>query len=108
MASPNITIVTPYARTELHDAHVFFCRDVVQRNLPASTTFDGEWLVTENIELIAEALFESKLEDGPLGADLIPELAAGARVDAYVAQAAIVPDCLMPNLLHLPRNPLAA
>jgi hypothetical protein len=98
----------PYARTELHDARVFFCRDVVQGNLPESTTFDGEWLVTENIELLAEALFESKLEDSPLGADLIPELAANARVDAYVAQATIVPACLVPHLLRVPRNPLAA
>jgi hypothetical protein len=98
----------PYARTELHDACVYFCRDVVQGNLPESTTFDGEWLVTENIELLAEALFESKLEDSPLGADLMPELAADARVDAYVAQADIVPAFLVPGLLRVPSNPLAA
>jgi hypothetical protein len=60
----------PYARTKIHDAHVFFCRDVVQGNLPASTTFSGDWLVTESVELLNEALFESKLEASPLGAAL--------------------------------------
>jgi hypothetical protein len=42
----------PSACTEIHDDHVLFYRDVVHGNLPASTTFDGEWLVTENIELL--------------------------------------------------------
>jgi hypothetical protein len=100
-------ILPTTARTEIHDAHVVVCPDVFQGNLRASTTFDGEWLVTENIELFEEVLFESKLEDSPLGAGLIPELAADGRVDAYVAQAALVPACLVPNLLRGPRNPLA-
>jgi hypothetical protein len=38
----------PYARTSAHKAHVFFCRDVVQGNLPASTIFDCDWLITKN------------------------------------------------------------
>jgi hypothetical protein len=98
----------PYARTAIHDAHVFFCRDVVQGNLPASTTFNGDWLVTESLELLSEALFEAKVVDSPLGADFISEQVADEREDAYVAQAAVVPACLVPDLLRLPRNPLAA
>jgi hypothetical protein len=47
-----------YARTTAHDAHVCFCRDVVLGNLPSSITFDGDWLVTESLELLPLDAFE--------------------------------------------------
>jgi hypothetical protein len=97
-----------YARTSNHEARVLFCRDVVQGNLPASIRFDCDWLVTENLELIQEELFETKLASSPAGADSIPESATDEVDDLYVAQAVVLPSCLVPDLLRLPRNPVAA
>jgi hypothetical protein len=50
----------------------------------------------------------SKLEMIPVGAGIIQELATSDWEDAYVAQATAVPACLVPILLRLPHNPLAA
>jgi hypothetical protein len=98
----------PYARTTLHNAHVFFCHDVAEENLPASIVFNKDWLVTENLELLSSTVFEAKLITSPVGANNIPELATNNEEDHYVAQAAVLPACLVRDLLELPHNPVAA
>jgi hypothetical protein len=98
----------PYARTSAHASRVAFCRDVVQGNLPASTLFSCDWLVTETLELLDEGIFEERLEASPAGAATIPESDEDEREDLYVPQAAVIPSCLVPDLLRLPRDPVAA
>jgi hypothetical protein len=98
----------PYARTYVHDTLVCFCRDVVSGNLPASASFDCEWLVTENLELLRENIFSSRLASCTLGASAIAERDSDDREDLYVAQAALIPGCLLPDWLRLPRNPILA
>jgi hypothetical protein len=51
--------------------------------------------MTENIELLNEALFKSKLEDIPLGAQVYPRARHQQLVDTNVARAAVVPACLV-------------
>jgi hypothetical protein len=97
-----------YARTSSHKARVFFCHDAVQGNLPASVHFDMDWLVTENLELLHEDLFETKVVASPAGGDYIPEASEDDMEDLYVVQAAVLPSCLGPNLLRLLRIPIAA
>lgn len=106
--APSLHSDPPYNRTSAHDARVVFCRDVVLGNLPASARFVCDWLVTETLELLKEDLFETKVAASPAGAHTIPELVADEQEDLYVAQAAILPGCLAPDLLRLPRNPVAA
>jgi hypothetical protein len=98
----------PYSRTSSHEIPVFFWRDVVGDDLPASALFECDWLVTETLELLQEDLFIAKLASCPMGADSVPELVADAREDLYVANAVVLPGCLVPDLLRHPRNPVAA
>jgi hypothetical protein len=42
-----------------------------------------------------------------VGTATIPELDADEREDLYVSQAAVLPSCLVPDLLQLSRNPMA-
>jgi hypothetical protein len=98
----------PYARTSSHEAYVLFCRDVVQGNLPSSTRFDCDWLVTENIKLLVEDAYEAKVGASTPGANSVPKLDSDDKEDLYVPQAAILPGCLVPELLRCPRNPVAA
>jgi hypothetical protein len=80
----------------------------VQGNLPASTLFSCDWLVTETLELLDEGIFEERLEASPAGAATIPESDEDEHEDLYVPQAAVIPSCLVPDLLRLPRDPVAA
>jgi hypothetical protein len=98
----------PYSRTSAHEAPVIFCRDVVRGNLPASARFDCDWLVTEALELLAEDVFLAKIINCALGATSVPEAILDNREDLYVAQAAVLPACLVPDLLLLRRDPVAA
>jgi hypothetical protein len=98
----------PYARTTAHKAYVAFCRDVVGGNLPTTARVRTDWLVTEELELLCEDVFEAKVGTSPPGTSLIPELNADMKEDLYVPQAALLPSCLVPDLLGLPRDPVAA
>jgi hypothetical protein len=105
---PSRHLDPPYARSAAHDVPVCFCWDVVSGNLPASAVFDCDWLVTEPLELLRANVFASKLAVSAVGASSIPELDADDTEDLYVAQAVILPGCLLPDLLRLPRNPVVA
>jgi hypothetical protein len=105
---PSQHLDPPYDRTPAHGSYVMFCRDVVQGNLPASTDIDCDWLVTESLELLSEAAFSINLLAGPLGASVVAEEEDGLKEDLYVARAAVLPGCLVPDLLRLSRDPVAA
>jgi hypothetical protein len=98
----------PHARTAAHGVQTCFCRDVVMDNLPASTRFDCGWLVTESLDLLHEDIFEAKIATSPVGASSVPKLIADQHEDCYVAQAAVLPSCMVPDLLRCARHPLAA
>jgi hypothetical protein len=92
-----------YNWTTAHDAHVVFCKDnIVQGNLPTLACFDCNWLVTKPLELLKEDDFLLKLAASAPGASAITELAKDNFEDLYVAQAAVLPSCLVPDLLRLP------
>jgi hypothetical protein len=95
----------PHARTAAHGVQTCFCRDVVMDNLPASTRFDCGWLLTESLNLLHEDVFEAKIATSPVGK---PKLIADQHEDCYVAQAAVLPSCMVPDLLRCARHPLAA
>jgi hypothetical protein len=98
----------PHARTAVHGVQTCFCRDVVLGNLPAFTRFECGWLVTKSLELLHEDVFEVKIATSPVGASSVPELIDDQHEDCYVAQAAILPSCLVPDLLRSAPHPLAA
>jgi hypothetical protein len=105
---PALHLDPPYSRTSAHEASVLFCQDVVGGNLPASTLFNCDWLMTEGLELLQEDLFLKKLAACPLGADSVLEADTDAGEDLYVAQAMVLPGCLVPDLLVHLRNPVVA
>jgi hypothetical protein len=86
---PALHLDPPYNRTTAHESPVAFCRDVVGGMLPASCVFDRGWLVTEELELLEEAVFISKLASSAMGADHVLE-------------------ALLDDKEDLPRNPVAA
>jgi hypothetical protein len=63
--------------------------------------------MTESLELLHEDVFEVKIATSPVWASSV-ELLDDQHEDCYVAQAAILPSCLVPDLLRCARHPLAA
>ncbi len=82
---------------------MLFCHDGVQGNLLAPACFDCNWLVKENLlELLKEDLFMAKLASIPAGANSVPKVMTNDMENLYVAQAVLLPSCLVPDLLRLP------
>jgi hypothetical protein len=81
---------------------VLFCHDGIQGNLLALACFDCDWLVTENLELLKEDLFMAKLASIPAGANSVLKVITNDMENLYVAQAVLLPSCLVPDLLRLP------